>query len=358
MKKCCLIASVMIASIVLGGCNGVLPKTVSTDEVNSTEQESDFSECLPVTMEDVEFYRNYAGSSSVYTEYGIYKYEDSFVFMVNYFNCGNSYMDTYALTDEQQEAFLEELNQCSNKEEKEEEEGDGGYSSYGDVSVNGILYGVNGLNLDKLQIELQEDPVPVEDIPEELSAYEEADLTRMMEKGNNNIYVMSLGTIGEPAYIHMIKEQIEGELLDDVVTKVTVIEENEQDYVMELETENQEIYHVTVTYLGYVADIHIPTAEHEEDEQGGSGQTDSSRMVMVNGELYQDTGRKSTFTGGRCGNMDGSIDSQVEEDEIPTENNQSNFGTGYGYQYGPEEGTIEIDMNGDWWVFEKTTLQN
>lgn len=72
-------------------------------------------------------------------------------------------------------------------------------------------------------------------------------------------------------------------------------------------------------------------------------------MVMVNGELYLDTGRESTVEG-RCGVMDGEITSTVEGWEKPTEDDQSNFGTGYGYQYGTA-GTIEIYMNEKWWVF-------
>lgn len=76
---------------------------------------------------------------------------------------------------------------------------------------------------------------------------------------------------------------------------------------------------------------------------------DLKPMVMVNGELYLDTGRESTVEG-RCGVMDGEITSTVEGWEKPTEDNQSNFGTGYGYQYGTP-GTIEIYMNEKWWVF-------
>ena len=82
-----------------------------------------------------------------------------------------------------------------------------------------------------------------------------------------------------------------------------------------------------------------------EEEQG-----DSIRMVMVNGELYLDTGQESTVTI-RCGMLDGQITSTVSGTERPTENNQSNFGTGFGYQYGSQEGMIEINMNDKWWVF-------
>ena len=88
-------------------------------------------------------------------------------------------------------------------------------------------------------------------------------------------------------------------------------------------------------------------AEHKTD----SAETwDRIPMVMVNGELYLDTGKESTVIA-RCGMMDGEITSQVDGSKVPTIDNQSNFGTGYGYQYGAIEGTIEINMNGKWWIF-------
>ena len=73
-------------------------------------------------------------------------------------------------------------------------------------------------------------------------------------------------------------------------------------------------------------------------------------MVKIKDKLYYDTGRESTAEG-RCGNMDGQITSTVDGSEIPTENNQSNFGSGFGYQYGMDD-TVEIYMNDKWCVFE------
>lgn len=73
-------------------------------------------------------------------------------------------------------------------------------------------------------------------------------------------------------------------------------------------------------------------------------------MVRINGKLYYDTGKESTVSG-RCGNMDGEITSTVDGTEIPMEDNQSNFGSGFGYQYGTED-TIEVYMNEKWFVFE------
>lgn len=74
-------------------------------------------------------------------------------------------------------------------------------------------------------------------------------------------------------------------------------------------------------------------------------------LVMVDGQLYQDTGRESTLTG-RCGVLDGEITSAVSNQEVPSEDGQSNFGTGFGYQIGPEPGTIEVSLNEKWMVFE------
>jgi len=41
----------------------------------------------------------------------------------------------------------------------------------------------------------------------------------------------------------------------------------------------------------------------------------------------------------------------VEGSKNPTENAQSNFGVGYGYQYGAREGTIELYLNGKWRIY-------
>ena len=73
-------------------------------------------------------------------------------------------------------------------------------------------------------------------------------------------------------------------------------------------------------------------------------------MIMVDGELYMDTGYDSTIEG-RCGVMDGEITSTVDGTERPIKDNQSNFGKDIGYQYGTTEGTIEIYQNEKWRIF-------
>ena len=89
----------------------------------------------------------------------------------------------------------------------------------------------------------------------------------------------------------------------------------------------------------------IRVVKEEEQEQW-----DLIPMVMVDGKLYLDTGMESSVEA-RCGVIDGEITSSVDGTKKPTKDGESNFGTGYEYQYGSQEGTIEIFMNEKWWVF-------
>lgn len=73
-------------------------------------------------------------------------------------------------------------------------------------------------------------------------------------------------------------------------------------------------------------------------------------MVMVDGVLYLDTGHTNTDTH-KCGTPDGEITSAVDSSKQPTNDDQSNFGTGYEYQYGAAEGTVELYLNGNWRIF-------
>lgn len=73
-------------------------------------------------------------------------------------------------------------------------------------------------------------------------------------------------------------------------------------------------------------------------------------MVMVDGELYLDTGHNNNNIH-KCGTFDGEITSAVDGSEEPSADDQSNFGTGYGYQYGAVDGTIELYMSNKWRIF-------
>lgn len=65
-------------------------------------------------------------------------------------------------------------------------------------------------------------------------------------------------------------------------------------------------------------------------------------LVMVNSELYRYAGEFADEDL-RCGMMDGEITLAVSQNEVPAQDNQSNFGVGYGYQYGAEN-EIQVYM--------------
>lgn len=87
------------------------------------------------------------------------------------------------------------------------------------------------------------------------------------------------------------------------------------------------------------------TADMEEAKEDSR-----RRMVMIDGTLYVDTGRINDEVL-KCGTPDGKITSYAAEGEIPCEDDQSNFGVGYDYQYGSENGTVIIRIDGAWRVF-------
>ena len=141
---------------------------------------------------------------------------------------------------------------------------------------------------------------------------------------------------------------VEGSLELNSADKIEVVMKNMDS---SLEVEVGDI--IEITYDGMIMELY-PAKLHEvydikvveEDVVGG----DLIPMVMVNGELFFDTGTESGLKE-RCGMIDGEITSEVSRGEKPIKDEQSNFGTGYGYQYGSKEGTIEININGKWWIF-------
>lgn len=95
----------------------------------------------------------------------------------------------------------------------------------------------------------------------------------------------------------------------------------------------------------------VGCAEKKTDElEKGKMTWDRIPAIMVDDVLYITTGRESTAEG-RCGTWDGEITSECSGSELPTENDQSNFGTGYGYQYGERKGTVEVLVDGHWIIF-------
>lgn len=74
-----------------------------------------------------------------------------------------------------------------------------------------------------------------------------------------------------------------------------------------------------------------------------------AHAVMLEGIIYYDTGTASGTDANAA--PDGTITSTVDADAFPTEDGQSNFGTGYAYRYGNTDGTLEVQIDGEWWIF-------
>ena len=72
--------------------------------------------------------------------------------------------------------------------------------------------------------------------------------------------------------------------------------------------------------------------------------------VQIDGIHYLTTGVQSAATEQKDG-FDGTITSTVKGSECPVEDDQSNFGVGFGYQFGAAEGTVELYIDGSWWIY-------
>lgn len=78
-------------------------------------------------------------------------------------------------------------------------------------------------------------------------------------------------------------------------------------------------------------------------------------MVKVDGTTYVDTGYENAMV--TCGTADGEIKTTVDGKSMPENNDESNFGTGYGYQVW-EKGYINVEIEGRWILFRDVELKD
>lgn len=88
------------------------------------------------------------------------------------------------------------------------------------------------------------------------------------------------------------------------------------------------------------------TAIAEAVDESEHAEYDYPEMVMIDNYLYYDSREISTDSG--CGNADGTIADSTEI--LPTENDQSNFGAGYEYQF-MKDNIVEICNDDEWHIF-------
>ena len=86
-----------------------------------------------------------------------------------------------------------------------------------------------------------------------------------------------------------------------------------------------------------------------EDSAESSIALAPAHAVMLEGVVYYDTCAISNTDPSAV--PDGTITSTVDDQSFPAEDGQSNFGTGYAYRYGSADGTVEVLIDGVWWIF-------
>ena len=102
-----------------------------------------------------------------------------------------------------------------------------------------------------------------------------------------------------------------------------------------------------------VADPPLLSLELEQEEASGAA-CDFLKMIKVRDQVYISTNTSVNIL--RCGVMDGEIDSMVAPGVLPEKNNQSNFGTGFGYQIRSAD-IVDVYMNGEWIMFTPADRQ-
>lgn len=77
-------------------------------------------------------------------------------------------------------------------------------------------------------------------------------------------------------------------------------------------------------------------------------------MVKVKGKIYVDTGYENAMV--TCGTADGQIKTTVDGKKMPSKEDESNFGKGYGYQIW-EDGYINVQIDNRWILFRDLDLK-
>lgn len=98
------------------------------------------------------------------------------------------------------------------------------------------------------------------------------------------------------------------------------------------------------------APVRESASEHKKNAKGCY-----PPMVKVAGVVYVDTGYENAMA--TCGTADGVIKTAIDGTKKPVRDDQSNFGTGYGYQFW-EKGYLNVRLNNRWILFKDLNLKD
>lgn len=91
------------------------------------------------------------------------------------------------------------------------------------------------------------------------------------------------------------------------------------------------------------------------DGEGKRTERNYPPMVKVAGVVYKDTGYENAMV--TCGTADGEIKTTVDGAKKPANDDESNFGKGYGYQIW-DEGYLNVRVNNRWILFKALDLED
>lgn len=176
----------------------------------------------------------------------------------------------------------------------------------------------------------------------------------------------NLDTVREQTYEEYLSEQTEETLMSIEgiqIVDITISNIEEQKYSADVSiTASEDISDEAIeqikeylnnTFENVTLTINGKEISYVEIENNNEcAEEEMPRLIRVKNELYYDCAEESTETG-RCGMMDGTIEKTVDNESVPMINNMSNFGVGYGYQYGFGENKIEVLIDDKWCIFRK-----
>ncbi len=99
--------------------------------------------------------------------------------------------------------------------------------------------------------------------------------------------------------------------------------------------------------------VTTPTDSGSTSTSEESGTEDIPYMVTVDGHTYMSMDYVNSFL--KCGTPDGKITESVDRNQIPEKDNQSNFGTGYEYQFW-DESHINVKIDDKWIFFQNIAI--
>lgn len=235
-KRFCLLVTVVM----------VLFLTACSSDSGQIERKPD-----NITAENLEYYSYESGSSSLCVRTAVYPYNGSFIFIADYFNCGNELMETRCLSEEETKYFLERVNTVSAKETKTDRaDGDGAYTEKGDLSVNGVSYLVEKIDFESIGIKIK-DIHEVEYPPEEEKGiFEQEGMQKLQDFAR---WKEQPVFIGAEAFKKSVEEQIEARLGEEIAS-MEIDSLLEEDFTIKVKAKGGEIYTARVTYMGYVAE--------------------------------------------------------------------------------------------------------